>query len=699
MQIGHDLLVGFEDLPREPHAPQGSSTYDADVGADLDADALIADLDPDQRAAVTADSHLVAVVAGAGSGKTRVLTRRIAHRIATGDADARHTVALTFTREAAGELRRRLHRLGVRDHVEAGTFHAVMLRVLRQRWADEERRPKSLATDRRRLLREAQRDDGLAGGPAMVESAHAEISWAMARGIDVERYVPAARRAGRRPAGGVDQIEAVYRSYVRIKQRRGVIDFDDVLLDVLAAARRDADFAEGLRWRFRHVLVDEAQDLNPIQHRVVDLLRTGRDDLYLVGDPAQAVYGFNGADPSLLREVDDRFPGIEVIRLPVNHRCSPQIVAVGSHVLRTGGQPHLIRSGRDDGPAVTLSVDDDERAEAESVARRIARGDPNLVRAGEVAVLARTNAQLTEFESALERRGVAVRRSTTGSPLESAVRDAASNPTPGGLRAWAHDTLDDIGALESARSRLDRLGEPASGRRDVSNRDRTPHVSQIREATDAVRLVEAERRVAGAILDFLRDQPRGDGAEFRSWVATTNPFADRSAEGVELLTFHAAKGREWHTVFVTGLETGLMPHKSATTDAARAEEVRLLYVAATRASDSLVLTRAERRGGYRRAPSPYLEGLDLDEPELVGPPQALRRSGTVDPTLDRLTQWRSDWARRARVVPAQLLSDRDLSAIAEAKPATAAELDEITSIGPLTARRLAPEILPLVRDS
>ena len=664
----------------------------------MDADALIADLDPDQRAAVTAGSHLVAVVAGAGSGKTRVLTRRIAYRIATGEADARHTLALTFTREAAGELRRRLLRLGLREHVEAGTFHAVMLRVLRQRWTDTNRRPKTVSGDRRRLLRDAQKEYGFDGGWQVMDGANNEISWAMARGIGPDRYAAAARRVGRRPAGGVDAMERIFEHYIQIKRKRGVIDFDDVLLDVLADAARDADFADVLRWRYRHLLVDEAQDLNPVQHRIIDLLRAGRDDLFIVGDPAQAVYGFNGADPSLLVEVETRFPGVEVVRLPVNHRCTPQVVAAGAHVLRAGGQPTDIRSARDDGPMVTLSVVADEAAEAEFVAERIARSDPNLIRSGGVAVLARTNAQLTGFEAVMGERGLAVRRSATasGSPLEAAIREASANTSSSGLRAWAHDTLDDINALDTARSGLEQLvrSRPETGRPSI--RPSGPHASQVREATTALRLVEAERRVATALLEFLRDQPRGDGAEFRAWIATTNPFDDRSTDGVELLTFHGSKGREWHTVYVTGLEASLMPHKSATTSDDKAEEARLLYVAVTRATDALHLTRAERRAGYARQPSPFISELELTEPEPIPVPAALRRARTVDPTLERLTAWRAESALRARVVPTQLLTDRDLAAIASAKPTSAEELDAATSIGLLTARRLAPEILPLL---
>ena len=678
----------------------GSSTMSR-----VDPDALIADLDPDQRAAVTTESRLVAVVAGAGSGKTRVLTRRIAHRIATGDADAQHTLALTFTREAAGELRRRLIRLGLRDHVEAGTFHSVMLRILKQRWTDTDRRAKTVVADRRRLLRDAQTAEGFEGGRPVMESANEEISWAMARGITPDRYVTEARRSGRRPAGGLEAMSAIYASYTITKRRRGVIDFDDVLLDVLTEARRDPEFADVLRWRFRHLLVDEAQDLNPVQHQVVDMLRAGRDDVFLVGDPAQAVYSFNGADPTLLTEVDAKFPGIEVIRLPVNHRCTPQIVRVGAQVLADGGQPCDVRSARDDGPAVSTVIGDDEALEAAIVARRIAAGDPTLVRSGQIAILSRTNAQLTLFEQALTDRGVSVRRpaGAAGSPLQRAMREAAMLTSASALRAWAHDTLDDIAALETVRSQLDELerrngvAKRARESGDGNLRHIAPHASQLTEARTAAALVEAERRVASSLLEFLRDQPRGDGAEFRQWVATSNPFDDRSTDGVELLSFHASKGREWHTVFVTGVESSLMPHKSATTAPEKAEEARLLYVACTRATDVLVIARAQRRAGYARTPSPYVANLDLTQPEAIAPPPRMRRRDPREELRARLVTWRADTAARARVVPDQLLSDRDLSAIATAMPTTAAEIDAATEIGLLTASRLADGVLPLVR--
>jgi DNA helicase-2/ATP-dependent DNA helicase PcrA len=494
----------------------------------------------------------------------------------------------------------------------------------------------------------------------------AEIDWASARGIDAGLYPSAARRAQRHPAPGIDKCAEAYTGFQTLKRRRGVIDFDDVLAHTIRDLRRDAEFADTVRWRFRHLLVDEAQDLNPLQHTLVDLLRAGRNDLFLVGDPSQAVYGFNGADPALLVDVETRFPGVEIVRLPVNHRSTPQVVAAGVHVLTTSGQPSPLVSNRADGPTVEQIVADDELDEAKRTAQFILRCDPNLVRTGEVAVLARTNAQLTGFADALRGVGIAVRRSATatGSPLQAAVRQAAALGSASRLRGWAHDVLD---APESHAANTATSDEP-----------------------------DPERRVAAAALEFLREQPLGDGATFRAWVATTNPFDDATTDGVDLLTFHAAKGREWHTVAVTGVESSLVPHKSASTAAARAEEARLLYVAFTRATDRLVVTRATRRGGYARTVSPFISDIDLRDAPPAPPPR--RPRAHVDPLVAAVRTWRDDAARRAGVLPAQLCSDRDLDAIVRARPTSADELAASTSFGVITAERLAPELLEIVRS-
>jgi DNA helicase-2/ATP-dependent DNA helicase PcrA len=634
----------------------------------VDVDALLADLDPEQRTAVTAPSTLVAVIAGAGSGKTRVLTRRVAYRIATATADAQHTLVLTFTREAAGELRRRLTRLGLREHVEAGTFHSVMLRVLRQRWEDRDKRPLTIVPDRDRFVAEVVGRDR-----RLVKQMLTESAWAGARGLDAGGYRTAARQSGRRPAGGIEATATVLADVTDLKRKRGVIDFDDVLVHVLRDMRRDEPFADALRWRFRHLLVDEAQDLNPVQHQLVDQLRRGTDDLFLVGDPEQAIYGFNGADPSLLVDVADRFPGVQIVRLPVNHRSTPQVVRAATHVLSASGTPSDSRSDRPDGQPVREAPTHDEHDEAQRVVDIVRAADPNVIRSGQLAVLARTHAQLQILEAALTARSIPVHRvsSASGSPLQMAVRAAAANTSASRLRAWAHDTLDGT--------------SPEAG----SPRTRAP-------ADD--RVDDAERRVAAAALDFLRAQPLGDGATFRSWVATTNPFDDTTERGVELLTFHAAKGREWHTVVVTGVETSLVPHRSATTQALRQEEARLLYVAMTRAADQLTITRAARRGGYAREPSPFIDGLPLgDAPPAAPPARTRHRRG--DSIGSALRDWRESTARRARILPNQVCSDRDLAAIARHRPTSVDELESVTSLGPLTAARLTPDLLHVLGEA
>ncbi len=443
----------------------------------------------------------------------------------------------------------------------------------------------TIVAERERLLAELVE-------PAAVADVATERTWAAARGIDPDDYAVAAKAANRRRSLPASRVADALAAYETLKRRRGVIDLDDLLVLLRRELDHDRAFADAVRWRFRHVLVDEAQDLNPMQYHVLRQLVGERRDLYLVGDPAQAIFGFNGSDPALLGDVDRHLPGIEIVRLATNFRCSPQIVAAGRHVLQGAGDD--VVSARADGAAVTIVEADDENDEAARVARLLRRLDPADVRAGSVAVLARTHQQLKRLDGALGNAGVPVRRPalTPGSPLASAVRRVGLLASASQLRAWAHDVLDSVPDQSSAER------ASAGG--------------------------SAERRVAAAVLEFLREQPYGNGVELRAWLAATDPFAEPAGTvGVELLTFHAAKGREWPMVVVTGVETGLVPHRSAGTVEARAEEARLLHVALTRAGDRLVITRARRRGGYARQLSPFVAGLDVTAPPVVAPPREL----------------------------------------------------------------------------
>ena len=399
----------------------------------MDTEALLADLDERQRAAVVTLLRSFAVIAAAGSGKTRVLTRRIAYRIADGTADARHTLALTFTREAAGELRRRLRRLGLRDHVEAGTFHSVALGVLQQRWADTDRRAPTIVAHRERLIGELVE-------PSAVADVAAERTWAAAA---ASRPMRTSLRPGRRTADALFG-SAHRRSPRRLRDAETPPRRDRSRRPPAPArprATRDAGFADGLRWRFRHVLVDEAQDLNPVQHQLLRQLAGERRDLFLVGDPAQAIFGFNGSDPTLLADVDRHLAGVEVIRLPTNYRCTPQIVAAGRHAL--GG----------------VGYHDDAAVVARPTARRWWSPPPTTSTPKRPWWHASFATSVAAPGPAVEspcwqdasaarpprpgprrrRRAGATRMARAGEPARAAVRAAGLLSSAAQLRGWAHD--------------------------------------------------------------------------------------------------------------------------------------------------------------------------------------------------------------------------------------------------------------------
>lgn len=626
----------------------------------MNPDSLLIDLDEDQRRAVVCESTMVAVIAGAGSGKTRVLTRRVAYRIASGSASAQHTLALTFTREAAGELRRRLGTLGLRDRIEAGTFHSVALGLLRQRWADRGSAPKTVIDDRRRIITGLLGPDATDRASMIVD----EVDWACARGLDASAYEHEVRSRRRRsPVAG--KIPTLLTQYAAEKRRRGVLDLDDLLAVTARELERDTEFARATRWRFRHLLVDEAQDLTPLQQRFVDLLRIDSNDLFLVGDPAQAIYGFNGSDPGLLLEVHDRFPGIEVIRLPVNHRCTPQVVDAGVHVLTHADITDPLQSAREDGQALEVLEFEHEHAEAAAIASRISRLDPGEVSRGRVAVLARTHQHCRVVEAALTAAGIQVMsRGLTGdTPGRRSMDHARQLSSASALRSWAHDILD---------------AEPEQS-------------APMREGD-----ITAES-VAAAALEFLRDSSMGDGQAFSQWVSSTDPFGLRHRGGVDVLTFHAAKGREWPWVWLAGIETGSVPHRSATSRAAATEEARLLYVAITRSTEVCILSSAASRNGYRRSPSPFIADLPVGAPPVTGPPAEVVATVGAPPVEHRLRaaliQWRGTAAKRAGVVPEAICSDRALASIARERPRNVGELDRVTRWGPITSGRLLPELL------
>lgn len=624
---------------------------------------MVTGLEEAQRRAVVSTAPLLAVIAGAGSGKTSVLTRRVAHRARSGVADARHSVVLTFTRQAAHELRRRLTTFGLDDAPMAGTFHAVCLGLLRQKWDDEGRRHPTVVSDRSRLVAEVL---GEKRRGRLQDLVH-EIDWARARRVSPDQYATVAQREGR-SVGGRD-VARVMADVETLKKRRGIVDLDD-LLDLTIAAMQDPAYSAAIRWRLRHFYVDEAQDLNPLQYEVLVTLLGDRTDLTVVGDPSQAIYGFNGSDPRFLRDVEQYFPGVEIIRLDTNHRCTPEIVSTGLNILARDPQPTpTLVSARPSGVAPVSYTFADDTLEAAGVAQIVADVKPTFGRWRDVAVLARTNAQLPAIHEALTAVGVpaVISGAAASDPVQMAVRSAGEQPSRHRLSMWSHDARD-------AGTDLDE------------------------------RTIVARRRVADAVDEYLADGGH-DGLGFMAWVRTNRPFHnDRDEDAVELLTFHAAKGREWYGVVVVGCEVGLVPHSSARTDAARAEENRLAYVAVTRASDRLVFTSATHRRGRDVRPSPFLADLPTAPPPspptedfLAGQTARRERVETSgDPLLDDLIEWRGRRARVSKVTPTLICSDRTLAEIARGKPTTIEELAAVPGVGPVVAKRFGERLLDIV---
>ena len=407
---------------------------------------LLAGCDAEQREAITTDATPLCVLAAAGSGKTRVLTRRIAWRVVHGTASAPYVLALTFTRKAASELRGRLSRLGLAEPATAGTFHAVALGELRRLAAERGRPAPVVLASKARLLAaaagpEVGRDRGTLAALAF------EIEWAQARCLTTRTYERAAAAAGRRSQCDPALVTAVWARYEREKQRRAVLDFDDLLLRCANELEKDPDFAASARWRFRHVFVDEYQDVNPAQVRLLEAWLGGNDDLCVVGDPDQAIYAWNGSDPRALLDFPGRHPGCRVVRLAMNYRSTDAVLAVASSVLRA--RP-LDRPGAEpgSGPDVSLvsgrprsagrppsvvgyETDGDEARGVVSALRRARVPGGSW---SSLAVLARTNAQLVLFERELDLAGIPFRSGGgRGFLSRPAVRTALERLTGRGM--------------------------------------------------------------------------------------------------------------------------------------------------------------------------------------------------------------------------------------------------------------------------
>ena len=703
-------------------------------------ESLLAELDDEQREAVLAPRGPVCVLAGAGTGKTRTITHRIAQLVATGHVAAGQVLAVTFTQRAAGEMRTRLRALGAAAEtgtgvgaVQAMTFHAAAHRQLRYFW------PRvvgdtgwQLLDSKYAVVARAANGSGLQLGTDDVRDLAGEIEWAKASLISPEQYPDAVAAVARDVPLDAAKVAAVYAAYESLKARgdgrdgrdgTALLDFDDLLLHTAAAIENDAAVAEEFRNRYRCLVVDEYQDVTPLQQRVLSAWLGDRDDLTVVGDANQTIYSFTGATPRYLLGFSRQFPDATVVRLERDYRSTPQVVSLANRVIAAargrvaGSKLHLIGQ-REAGPVPTFRENPDEVAEAAAVAASISK----LVEAGtppsEIAVLYRINAQSEVYEEALTEAGIAYQvRGGEGFFSRQEIRQALL-----ALQRAANRGADGPASSDPlpvvVRGLLEPLGltaEPPTGTRV---RERWEALGALAELVDE----EVAHRPQLTMAELL--------AELRTRADARHPPV---VQGVTLASLHAAKGLEWDAVFLVGLADGTLPISHALAHGPESEAVeeerRLLYVGITRARMHLTLSWALSRnpgGRQSRKPSRFLNGLSPQTQPENSPSRSRRNRGAAsrcricnnqlstptaimlrrcetcsadidDELLLQLKDWRLRTAKEMSVPAYVVFTDNTLIAIAELLPADDAALVAIPGIGARKLEQFGPDVLELVR--
>jgi DNA helicase-2/ATP-dependent DNA helicase PcrA len=669
---------------------------------------LLAALDPEQRQVAEALRGPVRVLAGAGTGKTRAITHRIAYGVATGVYAPPEVLAVTFTTRAAGEMRGRLRVLGA-GAVQARTFHSAALRQLRYFWPHVHGGElPTLIESKIGLLVTAARRQRLNTDQALLRDLASEVEWAKVSNVHPDDYARLADARGRSVAGhDSETVGRVFAAYEEVKRGQGRMDMEDVLLLTAGMLAEDERVAAQVRRQYKWFVVDEFQDVSPIQSALLDLWLGGRDEICVVGDPAQTIYSFAGANADYLTSFPAKHPGATSIELVRNYRSTPQVVAAANTLLASSTTKSVeLRAQRPAGPAVTYTPAPDEVAEAQQIATRIqALRDAGRPLA-EIAVLFRINAQSEAYEEALADRGIPyVIRGAARFFDRPEVREAVTR-----LRGAARsgDGGDDL--LDLVKATLSGMGwapDAPTGRGQT--RDRWESWQAL--VSQAEQFAKTPGATPGAFVDDLDRR----AAEQHAPVA----------EGVTLSTFHAAKGLEWDSVFLCGLQDGTLPITYADTPAAIEEERRLLYVGMTRARIDLALSWAQARNpgqAARRKPSRFLDPLlpasarkepagarvrkvancrECGKPLRTGAEKKRGRCGDCPASYDealfeRLREWRKERAGVDEVPAFVIFTDATLQLIAEHKPQSQQALLRISGVGESKLERYGDDVLALV---
>lgn len=679
-------------------------------------ESVLEGLDPEQRAAATAVRGPVCILAGAGTGKTRAITHRIAYAVLSDAVPAGQVLAVTFTNRAAGEMRGRLRTLGV-PRVQARTFHAAALRQLTYFWPRTVGGPPPKVIDSKlALIADAARSLGLSLATPELRDAAGEIEWAKVTQVRPRGYPAAAERAGRRTPLPASDVASLYDAYEALRRDRHLLDFEAMIELTVAILTEHPDAATEVHDRYRYFVVDEYQDVNPIQKLLLDVWLGGRHDVCVVGDPNQTIYSFTGATSDFLLDFPREHPDATVVELVRDYRSTPQVVRLASGILRGADGPGRRRgpdlvAQRASGPEPTFSEHDHEDAEAADVARQVREVLDAGVPAREIAVLYRINAQSQPYEQAFAEAGIPyIVRGAERFFERPEVRQATVL-----LRAAARGGESDQGLVTAVRHTLSAAGltdqPPAAA---GAARERWESLTALTQLAEDLRSDDPE-----ADLDTYVTELEARAA------AQHAPVLD----GATLASLHAAKGLEWDAVFLVGLVDGLVPIVYAETRDQVEEERRLLYVGTTRARERLALSwsRARAEGGRNRPPSRFLDGLVPGGGAAGGPHRRRRPAGRgtaavscricgrgltapfehklgrcghcpadVDEVLlGRLKQWRIEVSQEQRVPAYVVFTDATLEAIAERRPASERELLAIAGVGRTKLERYGPAVLDL----
>jgi DNA helicase II / ATP-dependent DNA helicase PcrA len=549
------------------------------------AEEILAALDADQRAVALATRGPVCVIAGAGTGKTRAITHRIAYAASIGTMDPQKVLALTFTSRAAGEMRTRLRSLGV-PTVAARTIHAAALKQLVYFWPTVfGGRVPELMTAKAGFIGEAINRAGLASelratSRELMRDIASEIEWAKVSQVAPEDFVNEISKRSQKPRVSAEKLAQVYTAYESVKKQELAIDFEDVLLLTAAMLEEERTVRERVQDQYRYFTIDEYQDISPVQQRLINAWLGSRQDICVVGDPAQTIYSFAGATPVFLNSFTQRFPDAEVIRLSTGYRSTPEITFAANALLRHGAMGQELIALNDHGTKPSVDGYANEDAEVAGVLAQITDLLNSGTQAQEIAILARTNNQLKGVERAMNKAGLPYQvRSTERFFDRQDVRDflkevrrASVLPSEG--VAW----IDELRTLAQ------------------------PHLTG--ESIDGIAALLHLARELDADNNFSPKTLRGYLREIEDRVQQNNP---PTMPVITLATLHAAKGLEWERVFLIGASEGILPLETGVTgqsDAVIDEERRLFYVGMTRAKVDLHIS-------HRQNPSRFLRESGL----------------------------------------------------------------------------------------